>query len=78
LDFINDIPTNQQTDKALVTSFKHRHHIKYLSLLCQRFIYIVLGVCCIYFKNAERIKDAVMAVFEELNNWLWERIMLEQ
>ena len=70
MNFITNISTNQQTDKELVTAFKQHHDIKYLSLLYQRYMDLVFGVCLKYFKNAERSKDAVMDIFEELNTKL--------
>ncbi len=70
MNFITNISTNQQTDKELVTAFKQHHDIKYLSLLYQRYMDLVFGVCLKYFKDAERSKDAVMDIFEELNTKL--------
>lgn len=70
MNFITNISINQQTDKELVTAFKQHHDIKYLSLLYQRYMDLVFGVCLKYFKDAERSKDAVMDIFEELNTKL--------
>lgn len=44
--------------------------MEYLSTLYQRYMDLVFGVCLKYFKDAERSKDAVMDIFEELNNKL--------
>lgn len=44
--------------------------MEYLSALYQRYMDLVFGVCLKYFKDAERSKDAVMDIFEELNNKL--------
>lgn len=44
--------------------------MEYLSSLYQRYMDLVFGVCLKYFKDAERSKDAVMDIFEELNNKL--------
>ena len=70
MNFITNISINQQTDKELVTAFKQHHDIKYLSVLYQRYMDLVFGVCLKYFKDAERSKDAVMDIFEELNTKL--------
>ena len=37
-----------------------------LSILYQRYMDLVFGVCLKYFKDAERSKDAVMDIYEEL------------
>ena len=70
MNFITNISINQQTDKELVTAFKQHHDIKYLSVLYQRYMDLVFGVCLKYFKDAECSKDAVMDIFEELNTKL--------
>jgi RNA polymerase sigma factor (sigma-70 family) len=70
LNFITNISTDQQSDKALLAAFKTHHDIKYLSALYQRYMDLVFGVCLKYFKDAERSKDAVMDIFEELNTKL--------
>lgn len=57
-------------DKQLVAAFKESGDIHYLSLLYQRYMDLVFGVCLKYFKDAEKSKDAVMDIFEELNRKL--------
>lgn len=42
----------------------------YLSILYQRYMDLVFGVCLKYFKDPERSKDAVMDIFEELSTKL--------
>ena len=69
LTFLTTIPTTE-TDKELVTSFKQSGEINYLSILYQRYMDLVFGVCLKYFKDTERSKDAVMEIFEELNTKL--------
>ena len=69
LTFLTNIPTTE-TDKELVTSFKQSGEINYLSILYQRYMDLVFGVCLKYFKDTERSKDAVMEIFEELNTKL--------
>ena len=70
MNFIKNISTNQLSDKELVEAFKQSNDIKYLSWLYQRYMDLVFGVCLKYFKDAERSKDAVMDIFEELHNKL--------
>jgi RNA polymerase sigma-70 factor (ECF subfamily) len=53
-----------------VTAFKQSNDIQYLSRLYQRYMDFVFGVCLKYFKDAERSKDAVMDIFEELHTKL--------
>ena len=69
LTFLRNIPTTE-TDKELVAAFKQSGEMNYLSILYQRYMDLVFGVCLKYFKDAERSKDAVMEIFEELNTKL--------
>ena len=70
MHFITNISTDPQSDKELLKAFKQTNDIKYLSILYQRYMDLVFGVCLKYFKDAERSKDAVMDIFEELNTKL--------
>jgi RNA polymerase sigma-70 factor (ECF subfamily) len=69
LPFIKNISTTE-TDKELVAAFKQSGNTDYLSTLYQRYMDLVFGVCLKYFKDAERCKDAVMDIYEELNTKL--------
>jgi RNA polymerase sigma-70 factor (ECF subfamily) len=69
LPFIKNIST-AETDKELVVAFKQSGDTNYLSTLYQRYMDLVFGVCLKYFKDAERCKDAVMDIYEELNTKL--------
>ena len=69
MTFLRNIPTTE-TDKELVAAFKKSGEMNYLSVLYQRYMELVFGVCLKYFKDAERSKDAVMEIFEELNTKL--------
>ncbi len=69
LTFLRNIPATE-TDKELVAAFKQSGEMNYLSALYQRYMDLVFGVCLKYFKDAERSKDAVMEIFEELNTKL--------
>ncbi len=44
--------------------------MSHLSVLYQRYMDLVFGVCLKYFKDAEKSKDAVMDIFEELHTKL--------
>ena len=70
MNFLTNISTAQQADKELVAAFKKSGDIHYLSKLYQRYMDLVFGVCLKYFKDAERSKDAVMDIFEELHTKL--------
>lgn len=69
MPFLKNIST-AETDKELVAAFKESGDSNYLSKLYQRYMDLVFGVCLKYFKDAERCKDAVMDIYEELNTKL--------
>lgn len=69
MTFLKNISTTE-TDKELVAAFKQTGDVNYLSTLYQRYMDLVYGVCLKYFKDAERSKDAVMDIYEELNSKL--------
>ncbi len=54
----------------MLAAFKETGDINHLSTLYQRYMDLVFGVCLKYFKDAERCKDAVMDIFDELNTKL--------
>ena len=68
--FLKNIPTEPASDKELMTAFKETGDMNHLSILYQRYMDLVFGVCLKYFKEAERSKDAVMDIFTELSNKL--------
>lgn len=70
MTFLKNISSNQVTDKELVAAFKESGDINHLSILYQRYMDLVFGVCLKYLKDAEKSKDAVMDIFEELNKKL--------
>jgi RNA polymerase sigma-70 factor (ECF subfamily) len=70
LTFLTNISADGISDKELVAAFKESGEIIHLSTLYQRYMDLVFGVCLKYFKDAERSKDAVMDIFEELNKKL--------
>ena len=69
MNFLKNISPGE-TDKELLAAFKQSGDMNYLSTLYQRYMDLVFGVCLKYFKDAERSKDAVMDIFEELNRKL--------
>ncbi len=70
MTFLKNISTDQLPDKELVAAFKKSGEINHLSILYQRYMDLVFGVCLKYFKDSERSKDGVMDIFEELNRKL--------
>lgn len=69
MGFLKNISTTE-TDKELVAAFKQSGDTNCLSVLYQRYMDLVFGVCLKYFKDAERSKDGVMDIYEELNTKL--------
>jgi len=70
LAFLRNIQPDPSSDKELVAIFKKTGDINHLSVLYQRYMDLVFGVCLKYFKDGERSKDAVMDIFGELNSKL--------
>jgi RNA polymerase sigma-70 factor (ECF subfamily) len=68
--FIKNILPTALTDEELLTAFRAGGDITHLSTLYQRYMDWVFGVCLKYFKDAERSKDAVMDIFEQLHTKL--------
>ena len=68
--FLRNIQPDPSSDKELVAIFKKTGDINHLSVLYQRYMDLVFGVCLKYFKDGERSKDAVMDIFGELNSKL--------
>lgn len=59
-----------EPDKTLVDAYKQHGDAQVLAVLYQRYMDLVFGICLKYFKDAERSKDAVMDIYEELTNKL--------
>jgi len=66
LAFLKQIPQEPLADKELVARYKQTGDMAVLGELYQRYMELVYGVCLKYFKEPERAKDSVMAIFEEL------------
>lgn len=70
MNFLTNISSEKQTDRELIRAFKESNDSKYLSILYQRYMDLVFGICFKYFKETERSKDAVMEIYVELNTKL--------
>lgn len=70
MTFLKNISPDQSSDRELVAAFKETGNINHLGVLYQRYMDLVFGVCLKYFKDAERSKDAVMDIFDELHSKL--------
>jgi RNA polymerase sigma-70 factor (ECF subfamily) len=66
LNFLKTIPDNKNSDAELVSIYRQQGDLGILSLLYQRYMDLVYGVCLKYLKDPEQAKDAVMQIFEEL------------
>lgn len=66
MTFLKNISTGNSTDKELIAAYKSSNDLQYVGTLYQRYMDLVFGVCLKYFKEAERSKDAVMEIYEEL------------
>jgi RNA polymerase sigma-70 factor (ECF subfamily) len=70
LSFLKNIPASAADDNMLINSFKTSGDIAVLGELYQRYMDMAYSVCLKYLRNAEVSKDAVMDIFEELNEKL--------
>ncbi len=66
MTFLKNIKTVDISDKELIAAYKKSGNLQYVSILYQRYMELVFGVCLKYFKDGERSKDAVMDIYEEL------------
>jgi len=64
--FLRNIDGTSHSDAELVALYKSSSDLQILGELYQRYMDLVYGVCLKYFKDAERSKDGVMQIFEEL------------
>jgi RNA polymerase sigma factor (sigma-70 family) len=64
--FIKNISSAGDPDRELIAGYKQSGDLKTLGELYQRYMELVFGVCLKYFKDQEKAKDGVMAIFEEL------------
>ena len=70
MQFLKKISTTTSTDAELVMAYQQKQELDILSLLYQRYMELVYGVCLKYLPDEEAAKDAVMNIFEELINKL--------
>lgn len=66
MTFLKNIASGDLTDRELIAAYKQSNDPAFVSMLYQRYMELVFGVCLKYFKEAERSKDAVMDIYEEL------------
>lgn len=66
---IKQISTNL-TDDELLIDFKQNQNQQSLAMLYLRYSDLVYGVCLKYLKSSEQSKDAVMEIYQEINNKL--------
>jgi len=64
----NNIQT--MSDEELILNYKQSKNPEIIGELFERYTHLVLGVCMKYLKNEENSKDAVMEIFENLQNKL--------
>lgn len=58
------------SDEELIAAFKRTSEANYFGLIFQRYRTLVYGVCLKYLKDRDDAKDAVMQIFEKLQNSL--------
>ena len=66
MSFLKNISTSHLADADLVLLYRKNDDLQALGEVYQRYMDLVYGVCLKYFKDAEKAKDAVMQIFEEL------------
>lgn len=66
MNFLKTISNDDVNDKELVAAYKASGDAVHVSTLYQRYMDLVFGVCLKYLKDAEKSKDAVMEIYEEL------------
>lgn len=64
--FLKNKTTSSLTDAELLDRFRQTADLTVLGTLYERYMDLVYGVCLNYFKDRERAKDAVLAIFEDL------------
>ena len=72
MSFLKNIDHSSDSDLELVETYKRSGDLETLSLLYQRYMDLVYGVCLKYLKDQETAKDAVMQIFEELVQKLYK------
>ncbi len=66
------IPFNRnkkdKSDSELLQLFLEKENPEYLGELYSRYMHLVYGVCLKYFKEPEKSKDAVILIYEKIQN----------
>jgi len=65
LNFVKTI-SPAQSDEDYIAAYQQNGDLQTLSLLYQKYMDLVYGVCMKYLNNSEDAKDAVINIFEEL------------
>ena len=65
MNFIKTIPSSL-TDSELMMAYRTDKDLNTLSILYDRYIELIFGLCLKYLKNEEDAKDAVINIYEEL------------
>lgn len=68
--FVKNIPTNSISDTELLQAFAQNNDAHSLSILYQRYMDLVFGICIKYLKDAAASKDAVMDIYVHINGKL--------
>lgn len=55
-----------KTDSELLEFYMETHNPEFLGELYERYIYLVYGVCLNYFHETEKSKDAVIDIYEKI------------
>ena len=61
-----------KTDSKLLEYFLETRNPVYLGELYERYIHLVYGVCLKYFRNPEQSKDAVIDIYEKIQQEIWK------
>lgn len=59
---------NNNTDEELLLAFLKKHDPEILGKLYSRYMHLVYGVCLKCFKETEKAKDAVIQIYEKIQN----------
>lgn len=70
MTFVKNISSSNLADRELIAAYKQTDDARLVSILYQRYMELVFGVCLKYLKDTEKSKDAVMDIYEELNRKL--------
>ena len=61
-----------KTDGRLLEYFLETRNPEYLGELYERYIHLVYGVCLNYFRDPEKSKDAVIDIYEKIQQEIWK------